>query len=48
MLDDPGEVAHWEYLEGVRRTVERGMRTTLHAVSQTMREAFEVSSLLIC
>jgi hypothetical protein len=44
-LNDGDEVHHWEYLEGVRRHIERSLRVVTEAVSRDMRDATEVSSV---
>jgi hypothetical protein len=42
VLNDKDEVHRWEYLEGVRRHIDRLLRVASEAVSRSMRDATEV------
>jgi predicted metal-binding transcription factor (methanogenesis marker protein 9) len=41
-LNDRDEVHHWEYLEGLRRHMDRSLRVVMEAVQRGMRDATEV------
>jgi hypothetical protein len=42
ILNDRDEVHRWEYLEGVRRHLDRLLQVAFEAVSRSMRDATEV------
>jgi predicted nucleic acid-binding Zn-ribbon protein len=42
-LNDADEVHHWEYLEGLRRHLERSLHVAMEALSRGMWDATEVS-----
>jgi hypothetical protein len=42
ILNDRDEVHRWEYLEGVRRHLDRLLQVASEAVSRSMRDATEV------
>jgi hypothetical protein len=41
-LNDRDEVHHWEYLEGLRRHMDRSLRVVMEAVQRGMQDATEV------
>jgi hypothetical protein len=41
-LNDRDEVHRWEYLEGIRRHLDRLLQVAFEAVSQSIRDATEV------
>jgi hypothetical protein len=42
VLNDKDEVHRWEYLEGVRRHLDRLLQVASEAMSQSMRDVTEV------